>query len=131
MSKLTVEILPCKLTQEDVLSKSRKLADLLEDNNQLERDLGAFKKQIKASMDKNSSEVAILTNQIQTNTEYRDVFVREEIAWDKGIVNMYRDDTGEKVRVRSITEQERQTRIEFDDEDDGDCDGNEDGNLNV
>lgn len=107
-SKETTEQLPCTLTNTELLSVSRDLAQAHQDIEATKNRKAEFNSQISADLKKKAADVESLSLKISTGKEFRPVKCVWEYNWEAGKKKLRRLDTEEAVRVVEITEQERQ-----------------------
>lgn len=100
--------LPCKLTEVELKEFGRKLAVKCEDIAAEESRQKDQKSEMKARLDGMESERATLAIVVRRQEEQRDVEVEEFYDYAAGKVTQTRLDTGEKIRVRPMTNEERQ-----------------------
>lgn len=114
------DILPVKLTDEERMQRADALANALSSIN----DAKVKKKRIVKDLDKEIGEVeqesVELRDAVATGREYREVIVHRVYDWEKATVTEHRTDTGEVLRSRGMTDEERQSTLL----DDGDANGN-------
>src|SRR5688500_12251552 len=100
--------LPCKLTETELKDFGRKLAVKCEDIAAEESRQKDQKSEMKARLDGMESERASLAIIVRRQEEQRDVEVSETFDYELGKVTQTRMDTGEEIRVRAMTNEERQ-----------------------
>jgi hypothetical protein len=100
--------LPVKLTQDELLQKSRELAGTVQDYATEESRQTDIKAQLKARLTELDAKRTQLAIVVARQEEYRDV--RCEVVADPRtlMAHITRDDTGEVVETRRLTETERQ-----------------------
>lgn len=107
IAKVTKD-LPCKLTESELKEFGRKLAVKCEDIAAEESRQKDQKSEMKARLDGMESERSILALVVRRQEEQRDVECEEEFNYESGKVTVSRTDTGEELRVRPMTNEERQ-----------------------
>ena len=114
------DVLPVKLTDEERMQRADALANALQSIN----DAKMKKKRIVKDLDKEIAEVeqeaVELRDAVATGREYREVIVHRVMDWEKATVTEHRTDTGEVLRSRGMTDEERQSSLL----DDSDANGN-------
>lgn len=100
--------LPCKLTEAELKEFGRKLAVKCEDIAAEESRQKDQKSEMKARLDGMESERSIFALVVRRQEEQRDVEVEELFDYEAGKVIQTRLDTGEEIRVRPMTNEERQ-----------------------
>lgn len=103
-----VKNLPCKLTESELKDFGRRLAVKCEDINAEESRQKDHKSEMKARLDGMESERAQLAIVVRRQEEQRDVECDETFDYEAGKVFITRNDTGEEIRNRPMTTEERQ-----------------------
>lgn len=67
--------------------------------------------EFKARIESHKAKIAELSRTLMNGYQFREVECRREFDFKKGIVAIIREDTGELVKERPITEQERQDNL--------------------
>jgi hypothetical protein len=106
---LTVEV---RLTDAELKSYSKELADAIEKRSAEEAQLETFKAQRKAEIARYDAIIGKNTSLVSSEKEFRSVRCRVEWDFDKGTKVFYRKDTGESVREMKITDEERQLMLQ-------------------
>ena len=111
MSKKIVDILPVVLTDNERISKAKGLSKSLRTIATLEeaaKDKAAeFKQKIKAE----KAVAGLLATEVETGKENRPVECYEVPNPENKTMELYRDDTGEFVRSRPMTTEDRQEHL--------------------
>lgn len=107
MERIT-KFLPCRLTNDEVFEAGIALAKITQDIKATEDRHTSIKSQLKAELQALESEQRKLAKAVATREEDRNV--RVEIVYDYGELSVteYREDTGQKLSARTMTEAERQ-----------------------
>jgi hypothetical protein len=109
------DTLPVKLTNEERMQ----CADALANAIQSAADAKAKKRSIVKNLDREIAEIeqegVELRDAVATGREYREVIVHRVFDFEKAIVTETRTDTGEVLRSRAMTDDERQQKL-LDDE---------------
>jgi hypothetical protein len=105
------ESLPCKLTDDEVLDRTRGLLDALVTEDKLEEEKEHFGKRHKERVSVAGANTRHLRDVVSTRTEYREVETLESHDYKKGIVDVIRLDTQETIRTRQMTKEERQSPL--------------------
>lgn len=106
--KVGKESLKCVLTDDEVREYGIALARATSTITDLESQKKAFNDQIKADISKAEGDANILSQKIQNGYEFRTIDVETVLGYESGIVFTIRMDTGEEIRSRSMTPEERQ-----------------------
>lgn len=116
-TKKIVKLLPCKLTEMEKLEKFIELGDLTKKNKILITDLLDTQERLKAlkkSIGGLDREIAILGDMAETGVEHRQVECEKTINDKNNMMTLVRNDTGEVVEERQLSEEELQVEM-FDD----------------
>ena len=116
----STEILPCKLTGEEIQAKAQIAARRLAERDTLEDQLSTVKSEFKAKLEDIDAEVRETMRHVREGAIERSVQVETLMDWKSNSVTTVRLDTGEVIRTRAMTPEERQTRL-FDLDDDKDA----------
>lgn len=107
--------LPCHLTEEELETRSREMAEaeraLHESEEQLDDDSETWKadkKRLENAVGEHRAKLHGLGVVVREKREYREVGVKHCTNFETGIVETVRIDTGEVVTVRTMTADERQ-----------------------
>lgn len=106
------ELLPCELTNNELLERGNEMAHVEQDIAAEEKKQKSLKTELKARMDTLISQRSDLANRIANRQELRDIRVRIEIDYNAGKWMKTRLDTGQVIKSREITEDERQLNLE-------------------
>jgi len=113
-------ILPVKLTEEERLQRADALANALQQIS----DRKVEKRRVVREADKAIAEVeqeaVDLRDAVATGREYQEVIVHKVMDYEKATVTEVRTDTGETIKSRGMTDEERQATLL----DDSDANGN-------
>ncbi len=109
--------LPVKLTKDEIAEQGQRLAQLLQDQGELERAHKDTKTQLKADEDKAQALVIDCAAVIRSGEEVRPVEVEIRADFKAGMVAVVRLDTGKTVTTRKLSDDERQKRLVFEDDD--------------
>ncbi len=101
-----VEVLPCKLTRDEIHDKGSELARNLAKQAVLERDLDLEKQRVKKELKDLESRAADLTEQVSSGIEKRDVRCRAHLNYAERKATIIRLDTGEEIYERALTDEE-------------------------
>jgi hypothetical protein len=108
-----VEHLSCALTEEQVAGYSQDMAGLHQTKLEVEDQKKEMTKDFGARIQKFESDIHVLSRKITTGREARDVNCFWEFDYSKGEKTLFRTDTGEGVKIETISAIERQRYIEF------------------
>ena len=100
--------LPCKLTQKEIYEAGKSLADALKKKTEHEVRLETFKQQVKAEITSAEGEAQKFQGLVSSEIEYRMVDVETRFDFKTGRASVVRMDTGELLKTREITDEERQ-----------------------
>lgn len=98
--------LPVKLTITELAKKSADLAAALRDLAAAKEDAGATKRGLADGIKRREETIARLAQHVHEKAEPREVDCHEELDLGSAIARVYRDDTGELVDSRPMTEAE-------------------------
>lgn len=105
------DVLPVKLTDQERMQCADALANALQSAN----DAKMKKKSIVKNLDREIAEIeqeaVELRDAVATGREYREVIVHRVYDYEKAIVTETRTDTGEVLRSRAMTDEERQATL--------------------
>lgn len=108
------EMLPCELTDSEVMHRGQQAAKLFADRDAIETRLAGHKSVAKQQLEAIEDETAVLMRQIRTRLEDRKVPVIQRENFDDvttPVVETVRIDTGEVIRTRPMTYDERQGKL--------------------
>ena len=108
---LIKEYLKCQLTEKEKTELSAKIAKAISDRAGAEAKLKEVNTSIKAQIAKLEAEISEKALQINNGYEYRNVECRMEKDYRLGTVTLTRLDTGEVIRERPMTAEERQMEL--------------------
>jgi hypothetical protein len=111
--KLTTDtdVLFVKLTEPELRERGTRLAGLLCELRDLDREEQTFKERLKEKRKGLEPEVQHLADAIHHGQELRPVTVHEVARWSDGEVDRIREDTGEVVSTRKLEPHERQAGL--------------------
>lgn len=120
--KRYIEDLPCKLTEGEWKERATSLAHKHRELGEFQERAKLVKKELKEDEDKLQISIDKLGEIVRTNHELRAVEVREEMNVGREIIEVIRQDTGEFVRSRPLSQAElqdlRQGKLPLGDDDD-------------
>lgn len=105
------ERLPCELMPSEVESKSAELAREVKRHGELELEKKTAVAEFSAQLKESDRRIGELAEEVRERREYREVMCAERVGFPANVVEIYRLDTGEVVRKRPLTEDERQTEM--------------------
>lgn len=116
--KLTIrtKLLPCKLTDEELLKYGGELGAVIQDVTAEEDQQTSLKQDMKARLTSLEAERTALATKITRQEELRNVEVQPAIDFKKGVYQEVRIDTGELIFERPVTDEERQEYLPFEGE---------------
>lgn len=107
------EHLPCTLDSQELVLKSRALAELLCDQSTIELEKKEANADFKSRLDAIDTKLSALALEVRTGKEYREVPCTEHADYADGRVEIIRMDTGQVVRMRPLEPHERQQGLAF------------------
>jgi uncharacterized FlaG/YvyC family protein len=108
---LIKEYLKCQLTEKEKTELSAKIAKAISDRASAEAKLKEVSASIKAQIAQLDAEISEKALQINNGYEYRNVECRMDKDYRLGSVTITRVDTGEVIRERPMTAEERQMEL--------------------
>ena len=108
---LIKEYLKCHLTEKEKTELSAKIAKAISDRSSAEAKLKEVSASIKAQIAQLDAEISEKALQINNGYEYRNVECRMDKDYRLGSVTITRLDTGEVIRERPMTAEERQMEL--------------------
>lgn len=113
--------LPCKLSNEELVKRARQSVELGRKLRQVKAEFESTKAAYKAEAAKHKAEVSGLEDErneldhsVNVGTEERTVKCREVYIFRTNTVEVWREDTNEKVSTRAMTVGERHEQLELD-----------------
>lgn len=100
--------LECRLTEAELKTAGKELAEALSKKAQVESDIETFKQQKKAEVAALDAIVLKNTSLVKSEKEYRQVECEVTFDWKRGKKEFARLDNGDIVRADDITNEERQ-----------------------
>ena len=108
---LIKEYLKCQLTEKEKTELSAQIAKAISDRASAEAKLKEVSASIKAQIAQLDAEISEKALQINNGYEYRNVECRMDKDYRLGTVTITRLDTGEVIRERPMTAEERQMEL--------------------
>jgi len=102
------ENLKTRLTPEEHATYAKDLSNKYIENVQLEADKKGVMAEFKAKVDVIQGQMALLSQKVSTQHEWRDIDCHWLLDWNTGMKALIREDTGEIVREEKITHTDRQ-----------------------
>lgn len=103
--------LKCILTPKEFTERSKALAAAHVEKSRVESALADFKAHNKEQMTRIENEISSLARVIDSESEYRTVECEQTPDFASGTMETYRMDTGERITIRDLTEDEKQARL--------------------
>ena len=103
--------LPCKLTRDEELDRGHQLASTLEDIRNEDSRHEMLKKEMKSAMAALEARRDKLASIVNRGEEYRETPVEDVADYKRGRLMRYRQDAGEIVMERALTDEERQLEM--------------------
>lgn len=107
------EFLKCKLTEQEMKEQAEKMAQCLSQIAAYEADLKSLKKQIESDIAACQGNLASAVEKFRSGFEMRNVDVEICKDFETNTVLTVRMDTGETIRERAMTAEERQMALEL------------------
>lgn len=107
------EHLPCQLTSQELVLKSKQLAQLLCDQSNVELEKKEANAAFKEQLDDIDKKLSALALEVRTGREYREVPCIERADYIDNRVEVIRTDTSEVVRIRPLQPNERQEALPY------------------
>lgn len=111
MGQIETRQLPVALTQQELLDRGERVADIQRQLDDAEAALKAYKSAHKSQVEGLDATRRHLSHEIRHKQEIRQVEVDIRKNWDEARVETWRCDTGELVSSRPMTPSERQRDI--------------------
>jgi hypothetical protein len=111
--KTEVQLLPCPLTKEELLTAGNRLALIEQELVKAEEEMAQTRAEHKEGVEKLEEERGHLAQCIRTRQEMRNVEVEVRAMFPEGIAQSVRLDNGQVVEERRLESWERQEGIEF------------------
>ncbi len=113
-------VLPVKLTEEERLQRADALANALQQISDRKVEKRRIVREADKSIAEAEQEAVDLRDAVATGREYQEVIVHKVYDYEKATVTEVRTDTGETIKSRGMTDEERQATLL----DDSDANGN-------
>lgn len=126
-----IKELRCKLTKKELDVKHSELTRVLDEQDAAEAAFGQVKADHKRGLKLLGERVECLRRDLRSGTEDRPVDCEEKVDERRGIVEVVRLDTGETIDSRAMSMQERQTGLDFDEDQDEEGDEDPDSYENT
>lgn len=107
------EYLKCMLTEAQLKEQAEKMADNLSQIAQYEADLKSIKRQIEADIAKCQSELTSAHEKYRSGFQMANIDCEVRKNFQTNTVTVIRLDTGEMIRERALTAEERQLMLEL------------------
>lgn len=115
-TKVVKRILPVKLTEEERLQRADALANALQQIQDRKVEKKRVVREADRAIGEAEQEAVDLRDAVATGREYQEVIVHRVYDYEKSIVMEVRTDTGETIKSRGMTDEERQQKL-IEDED--------------
>jgi hypothetical protein len=106
-------VLPCKLSDESRIAKSRLLTQAWEDYETIEQEKKDRASQYSDALKDKRAEISKLVGELKSGAESRDVVCRWVEDFEHGVKRLIRQDTGDIVQEVTLTPDELQRPLEF------------------
>lgn len=113
-------VLPVKLTEEERLQRADALANALQQISDRKVEKRRVVREADKAIAEAEQEAVDLRDAVATGREYQEVIVHKVYDYEKATVTEVRTDTGETIKSRGMTDEERQAKLL----DDSDAAGN-------
>lgn len=107
----SIEQLPCELTPEEILRKSREMTQLAREKAVLVEQKKQVASEMKNQIADKDAQINKLINEVHTGEELRPIECFERPNYADNVVHLVRTDTAEIVRTRGMHPSERQTAL--------------------
>jgi len=107
------EELSCELNEVEWQNRARELAQAHKETEQQKERKKSVMAELGADVKIAEAKETKLANIVATKSEQRDVTVEIKYDYEKGRVSKTRTDTGEEIDNREMTDDERQSQLEF------------------
>lgn len=104
-------MLPCDLTDQELLQRGQKVAELVAKKEALEAEKKDTASEFKAKIDRLESDIASIAKEVRSKKEYREVEVSTTKDYKRKVAETVRQDTGELVEQRTLTPAELQLEL--------------------
>jgi hypothetical protein len=105
------DVLPVKLTDVERMQCADALANALQSVTDAKNKKKSIVKNLDREIAEIEQEAVELRDAVATGREYREVIVHRVLDYEKAIVTETRTDTGEVLRSRAMTDEERQATL--------------------
>lgn len=105
------DVLPVKLTDEERMQCADALANALQGITDAKQKKKRIVKDLDSEIAQAEQEAVDLRDAVATGREYREVIVHRVFDYEKATVTEHRTDTGEVLRSRAMTDEERQAKL--------------------
>jgi vacuolar-type H+-ATPase subunit I/STV1 len=112
-SELFESLQKCVLTGDEIVERSREMAQLMSEIASDEADLKAVVQEFKSRIAGKEARLGTLARNVQNGFEFRTVQCSRHFNYAIGRVEEFRSDTGERVSQRAMTDEERQQELGF------------------
>lgn len=109
--KKSTKTLRCQLTSEERYERVDQLSFEISEIERLEAEKSSVAQEYAAKIKERQSRVRTLNGIVRSRAEERTVSITIEYRYDDGVVATIRDDTGETVEARPLTNAERQSEF--------------------
>jgi hypothetical protein len=106
-----LEFLPVKLTQAELITKGKELAEETQKLEQTEEEKKLAMDSFKERIQSHQHRIKNLAHLVDTGEEKREVEVFERKCYAERIMETFRKDTGECIRTRPLNEDEYQENL--------------------
>lgn len=111
----------CKLTIKELLTYSEELAKDEIDRAEMEARKKDVADEFKTTIAKHTSNIAVLVRKLSNKEEYRQVDCYYVYDWENNSKTLFREDTGDLVKVEEIEAWEKQKKLDLDDKGTAPC----------
>ncbi len=108
---MTTELLSCDLTPDEVRERGEEAARKAQERDTIEAERQSSQKSYKGRVESLEGQVRHLLSEVRSKSTRREIEVISEARHDAGMMETIRTDTGEIVRSRPLTANERQTSL--------------------
>lgn len=108
---MKTEKLPVRLTEPELRARGDELAEKVRDRRLLDEQRKDTARDYRERLEVMDEQIGELARAVRDRTEDREVNIREEPDFKRGVMQIVRLDTGETVRERVLEEGERQGNL--------------------
>lgn len=108
---MIVRVLPVRLREEEIDERGRRLAGLVEEHRNIEQAKKDADANFNSDLKRTDSQISVLSRQVHTGTEDREVECIWEPNYGRGFAELRRADTMAVIETRGLTDEEKQKQL--------------------